>query len=98
MYLATLDWAKPELKQLTVDARRAPKRIFDAHLPDQCAKLRLDLRPPFVTSSASSCESRPDPTNERLGTDDGNQRYCFGRDVFAAIPEILRRLLQLRQN
>ena len=28
-----------------MDTRRAPKRIFDAHLPDQRAQLRLDLRP-----------------------------------------------------
>src|SRR5258707_2718186 len=37
---------KPELEQFAVDAWRAPKRIFDAHPPDQCAKVRLDLRPP----------------------------------------------------
>src|SRR5260370_925954 len=33
-----------ERRKLTVDARRAPKRVFDAHLPDQCAKVRHDLR------------------------------------------------------
>ena len=43
---ASLGDRKPELKQLTVDARRAPKRVFDAHPPDQCAKVRIDLRPP----------------------------------------------------
>src|SRR5476651_1345927 len=37
---------KPELEQFAVDARRAPKRVFDAHLPDQCTEVRLDLRPP----------------------------------------------------
>src|SRR5260370_38762818 len=37
---------KPELEQFAVDAWRAPKRIFDAHSPDQDAQLRLDLRSP----------------------------------------------------
>jgi len=37
---------KPELEQFAVDARRAPKRILDAHPPDQRAEVRLDLRPP----------------------------------------------------
>jgi hypothetical protein len=36
----------PELEQFTMDTRRAPKRIFGAHLPDQRAQLRLDLRSP----------------------------------------------------
>src|SRR5260370_831084 len=35
---------KPELEQFAVDAWRAPKRIFDAHPPDQYAQLRVDLR------------------------------------------------------
>src|ERR1700675_83107 len=37
---------KPELEQFAVDARCAPKRIFDAHPPDQRAQLRVDLRSP----------------------------------------------------
>jgi hypothetical protein len=37
---------KPELEQFAVDTRRAPKRILHAHLPDQRAEVRLDLRPP----------------------------------------------------
>ena len=39
MYLATLDCAisNDELEQFAVDAWRAPKRIFDAHPPDQYA-------------------------------------------------------------
>jgi len=37
---------KPELEQFSVDPRRAPKRIFDAHPPDPRAQVRLDLRPP----------------------------------------------------
>src|SRR5712675_2338125 len=37
---------KPELEQLAVDAWRAPKRIIDAHPPDQYAQLRVDRRSP----------------------------------------------------
>jgi hypothetical protein len=33
-----------------VDAWRAPKRIFDAHPPDQHAHLRVDLRSPQATA------------------------------------------------
>src|ERR1700724_2449600 len=47
---AILGDRKPELKQLTVDARRAPKRVFDAHPPDQCAKVRIDLWSPSQRS------------------------------------------------
>jgi len=37
---------KAELQQFTVDTRRTPqKRILHAHLPDQRAEVRLDLRP-----------------------------------------------------
>ena len=48
MYLATLDCAtSTELEQFAVNARRTPKRIFDAHSPDQYAQIRLDGgRPP----------------------------------------------------
>src|ERR1700726_4972099 len=33
---------KPKLEQFAVDAWRAPKRIFDAHPPDQYAQLGVD--------------------------------------------------------
>jgi hypothetical protein len=48
MYLAMLDCAisNPSFEQFAVDAWRAPKRIFDAHPPDQYAQLYLDLRSP----------------------------------------------------
>ena len=35
---------KPEIEQFAMDARRSPKRVLDAHPPDQCAQLHLDLR------------------------------------------------------
>jgi hypothetical protein len=46
-YLATLECAtsNPSLSN-SPWMRGAPKRIFDAHPPDQHAQLHLDLRPP----------------------------------------------------
>ena len=43
---AGLGHLKPELEEFPVNAWRAPKRIFDAHPPDQCTQIRLDLPPP----------------------------------------------------
>src|SRR5450755_2542356 len=37
---------KPELEQFAVDTRRSPKRVLDAHPPDQCTEVCLDLRSP----------------------------------------------------
>ena len=31
-----LRYFEAELQKLTMDARRAPERVFQAHLPDQC--------------------------------------------------------------
>jgi len=64
---------KPELEQFAVDARRSPKRIFDAHPPDQSTEVRLDLRSPsqwalFPTPVAA--KARPMPPHEGLGPDD----------------------------
>src|SRR6516162_8095631 len=61
--LATLDCPnlKPKLEQLSMNARRAPKRILHAHPADQSAQLRVDLWTPSpvgATSNASSSESR----------------------------------------
>src|SRR5713226_7158755 len=36
---------KVKLEQLAVNARRAPKRILDAHPPDQRPQVRVDRRP-----------------------------------------------------
>src|SRR5258708_841588 len=65
---------KPELEQFAVDAWRAPKRIFDAHPPDQCAKVRLDLRSPSLWArlpAPVAAKAAPMPTHERLWSDDG---------------------------
>src|ERR1700686_2606245 len=64
---------KPELEQFAVDARRAPKRIFDAHPPDQRAQLRFDLRSPSLWArlpTPVAAKADPVPTHQRLGPDD----------------------------
>src|SRR6202021_1596522 len=64
---------KPELEQFPVDAWRAPKRILDAHPPDQRAQLRVDLRPPSQWARLPTpvrAKAGPVPTHERLGPDD----------------------------
>ena len=56
-----------------MDAWRAPKRIFDAHPPDQYAQLCLDLRSPSQWArlpTPVAAKAGPMPTHERLGTDD----------------------------
>jgi hypothetical protein len=42
---ARLSDLKPQLEQFAVDARRTPKQILRAHLPDQRAQFRLDRLP-----------------------------------------------------
>src|ERR1700686_4396308 len=64
---------KPELEQFAVDTWRAPKRIFHAHPPDQCAQLRVDLRSPSQWArlpTPVAAKAGPVPTHERLGPDD----------------------------
>src|SRR5712671_4218426 len=64
---------KPELEQFAVHARRAPKRIFDAHPPDQHAQIGLDLRSPSPwprLPTPVAAKAGPVPTHERLGLDD----------------------------
>src|SRR5712671_3702503 len=64
---------KPELEQFAVDARRAPKRIFDAHPPNQYAQLRVDLRSPSLWArlpTPVAAKAGSVPTHERLGPDD----------------------------
>src|SRR5450631_1611730 len=63
----------PELEQFAVDAWRAPKRIFDAHPPDQCAQLRVDLRSPSLWArlpTPVAAKAGPVPTHECLRPDD----------------------------
>ena len=70
---ARLGDLKPELQQFAVDPRCSPKRILHAHLPDQRAEIRLDLRPPSPrTRFPAPVAAKPGtmPTHKRLGTDD----------------------------
>src|ERR1700681_1876856 len=64
---------KPELEQFAVDAWRAPKRVFDAHPPDERSQLRVDLRSPSLWArlpTPVATKAGPMPTHERLGLDD----------------------------
>jgi hypothetical protein len=63
----------PELEQFAVDAWRALKRILDAHPPDQCAQLRVDLRSPSQWErlpTPVAAKAGPVPMHECLGQDD----------------------------
>ena len=56
-----------------MDARRTPQRIFRAHLPDQGAQIRGDLRSASKRAGFPTpvpAEAGPMPTQEGLGPDD----------------------------
>ena len=56
-----------------MDARRTPKRVLDAHPPDQRAQVRVDLRPASKGARFPTpvpAKAGPMPTHEGLGTDD----------------------------
>jgi len=40
-----------ELEKLAMDARRAPEWVIQAHLPDERAQVRIDLRAPSSMTS-----------------------------------------------
>jgi hypothetical protein len=64
---------KPELEQLAMNAWSTPKRIIQAHLPDQRAQLCRDLRSPSQWTrlpTPVATKSGPMPTHERFGPDD----------------------------
>src|SRR4029434_1206107 len=70
---ARLRHLKPELKQLTMNARRSPKRVLNAHPPDQRAQIRLDLRAPSSRTrlpAPIAAKTHLMPPDERLRTDD----------------------------
>src|ERR1700737_518878 len=72
---------KPKLEQFAMNTRCSPKRIFDAHPPDQRAQLRLDLWPPSPWArlpTPVAPKAGPMPTHERLGPDDcENLQDCW---------------------
>ncbi len=73
MYLARLRQFKPELEKFAVDAWRSPKRVLDAHSPDERAQFSIDLRSPSPWArlpTPVAAKAGPMPTHERLGPDD----------------------------
>jgi hypothetical protein len=79
MYLATLDCATstPSLSSSPRIRGRAPKRVVHAHLPDQRTQPSLDRRPASQRSrlpAPIAAKARAVPVDERLGTDDGQNR------------------------
>ena len=75
MYLATLDCASsnPSLRSLPWIAWRSPKRVLDAHSPDERAQFSIDLRSPSPWArlpTPVAAKAGPMPTHERLGPDD----------------------------
>src|SRR6202047_4233566 len=71
---------KPKLEQFAMNTRCSPKRIFDAHPPDQRAQLRLDLWPPSPWArlpTPVAPKAGPMPTHERLGPDDCDNPQDF---------------------
>src|SRR6202171_2377167 len=62
---------KSELEQFAVDARRTPKLVLPAHMPDQRAQLHLNLRAPsprarFPTPIAAKADPMPPHQRFRL--------------------------------
>jgi len=60
-----------------VDARRTPKLVLRAHLPDQRTQFHLDSRAPSPQVrflAPNSDESRPDATHHRFRLDNRNDR------------------------
>src|SRR6266550_2032764 len=70
-----LSHRKTKLEQLAMNARCAPKQIFNAHPTDQCPQIRIDLR------SASQVLTFPAPVAAKTGTMPSHQGFGpDGRD------------------
>src|SRR4030081_2376288 len=70
---AGLSDLEAELEQLAMDARRTPQRIFRAHLSDQRAQIRGDLRSASKRAGFPTpvpTEAGPMPTDKGLRSDD----------------------------
>src|SRR5258707_3999809 len=68
---------KPEFEQFAMNAWRAPKRIFDAHPPDQRAQLCADLGPPSPSTrfpAPVAAKAGPMPTHQRFGSNNHENR------------------------
>src|ERR1700740_2590905 len=67
---------KPKLEQFAVDAWRTPKLVLRAHLPDQRAQLRVDLRSPSLGARPPTpvgAKGGPMPPHQRLRLDNCNE-------------------------
>src|ERR1700726_4994151 len=67
---------KPKLEQFAVDAWRTPKLVLRAHLPDQRAQLRVDLRSPSMWArlpTPVAAKAGPMPPHQRLRLDNRNE-------------------------
>src|SRR5438128_3641793 len=72
---ARLSDLKAELEQLTMDARRTPQRIVNAHPPDQRAQVRVDLGPASKGAGFPTpvmAKAGPMPTHQGLRSDDSD--------------------------
>jgi hypothetical protein len=73
-----------ELEQFAMDARCAPERVGQAHVPDQLTDLQRDSRPPAMPSrflTPERSKSGTVPTNHSLGPDDGKRVYNAGNEA-----------------
>src|SRR5271169_3715643 len=64
---------KSELEQFAVDTRCAPKRVLDAHPPDQHAQIRVDLRAPSPSTRLPppvAAKTNTMPAHQRLRLND----------------------------
>ncbi|MCA6113166.1 hypothetical protein [Bradyrhizobium cenepequi] len=64
---------KPKLEQFAMNTRCSPKRIIDAHSPDQRPQFSIDLRSPSPWArppAPVAAKAGPMPPHERLGPDD----------------------------
>src|ERR1700737_4845259 len=60
-----------------MDARRTPKQILRAHLPDQRAQFCLDLRSPSPSTrfpTPIAAKAVPMPTHQRFGSNNHENR------------------------
>jgi hypothetical protein len=68
-----LSYRKPELEQLTMNARRAPKQVVNAHSPDQRPQICGDPRPASQGArfpALVAAKTGTMPAHKSLGPDD----------------------------
>ena len=76
-----------ELEEFAVDPGRAPQRVGKAHIPDQLADSKWDLRSAYPRARLPSPEQAkpgPVPADNRLWFDDHQGVQNVGRDPIEA--------------